>query len=188
MPENQTSTARPTELTSQYIAQVTNDLESNAKEQDRVAADIAALQEQLLALRQDHTILVNMQQALGGASPSARSKQSKQVKQSKQKKTAAPAEKKSAARKPAAQAAESASQPSLIDLIRAHLEEQNEPRSAAEVTAALTAAHPDRTIRTTVVRTSLENLVARSSVHRSKQGSSVFYTADTEPRPAATAG
>ncbi|MEU6366459.1 hypothetical protein ABZ876_12090 [Streptomyces sp. NPDC046931] len=36
-----------TELTSQYAAQVTSDLERNAKEQQRISAEIAALQEQL---------------------------------------------------------------------------------------------------------------------------------------------
>ncbi|MEU9189015.1 hypothetical protein AB0D14_31635 [Streptomyces sp. NPDC048484] len=203
MPENQTST---TELTSQYVAQVTSDLERNTKEQDRIAADISALQEQLLALEHDHTVLVNMQQALGGARPTAgttaavpsvpsqASASPKQAKQAKQKKAAATdaketATKETSAKKPVAKAAKAAAQPSLVDLIRTHLEEQKEPRSAAEITTALTSAHPDRNIKTTVVRTTLENLVARSSAHRSKQGTSVFYTATAEsaaePQPAA---
>ncbi|MFE7029613.1 hypothetical protein ACFU9Y_04830 [Streptomyces sp. NPDC057621] len=213
MSENQIST---TELTSQYIAQVTSDLERNGKEQERVATDIAALQEQLLALQHDHTVLVTMHQALGGTSPvagttpavpsvpsqsSARTKQPKAAKEVKEVKTAKPkkaaatvakkAEPKKAeptkagAKKPAtggtaAKASKATAQPSLVDLIRGHLEAQNEPRSAAEITTALTAAHPERTIKTTVVRTTLENLVARSSAHRNKQGSSVFYTAATE--------
>ncbi|MEV7141987.1 hypothetical protein [Streptomyces tauricus] len=213
MSENQIST---TELTSQYIAQVTSDLERNSKEQERIATDIAALQEQLLALQHDHTVLVNMHQALGGTSPatgttaavpsvpsqsSARTKQpkaAKDVKAAKPKKAAATgAAKKAEAkkpepRKPAAKAAKTTAQPSLVDLIRGHLEAQKEPRSAAEITTALTAAHPERTIKTTVVRTTLENLVARSSAHRNKQGSSVFYTATTEApaeaEPAAEAG
>ncbi|MET9559855.1 hypothetical protein [Streptomyces tauricus] len=213
MSENQIST---TELTSQYIAQVTSDLERNSKEQERIATDIAALQEQLLALQHDHTVLVNMHQALGGTSPatgttaavpsvpsqsSARTKQpkaAKDVKAAKPKKAAATgAAKKTEAkkpepRKPAAKAAKTTAQPSLVDLIRGHLEAQKEPRSAAEITTALTAAHPERTIKTTVVRTTLENLVARSSAHRNKQGSSVFYTATTEApaeaEPAAAAG
>ncbi|UPZ33362.1 hypothetical protein MUK60_39590 [Streptomyces sp. LRE541] len=213
MSENQIST---TELTSQYIAQVTSDLERNSKEQERIATDIAALQEQLLALQHDHTVLVNMHQALGGTSPatgttaavpsvpsqsSARTKQpkaAKDVKAAKPKKAAATGAAKKAEtkkpepRKPAAKAAKTTAQPSLVDLIRGHLEAQKEPRSAAEITTALTAAHPERTIKTTVVRTTLENLVARSSAHRNKQGSSVFYTATTEApaeaEPAAAAG
>ncbi|WP_313897031.1 hypothetical protein [Streptomyces sp. GC420] len=74
MPE---TTAPPTELTSQYAAQVTGDLERNVKEQERITADIASLQQQLAALQHDHTVLVNMRQALGiteaPAEPAAKS-------------------------------------------------------------------------------------------------------------------
>lgn len=59
------STTVTTGLTSQYIAQVAGDLESNLKEQERISAEIGALQQQLTALQQDHSVLVNMQQALG---------------------------------------------------------------------------------------------------------------------------
>src|SRR6266545_4379921 len=43
-----------TELTSQYVAQVASDLERKAKEQERIGAEIDALQEQLRALQHDH--------------------------------------------------------------------------------------------------------------------------------------
>ncbi|WP_318273849.1 hypothetical protein [Streptomyces mirabilis] len=49
------STAAVTELTSHYIAQVTGDLDRNAKEQERIGQEIEALQEQLRALQQDRT-------------------------------------------------------------------------------------------------------------------------------------
>ncbi|NEB13376.1 hypothetical protein G3I32_31840, partial [Streptomyces coelicoflavus] len=58
-----------TELASQYSVQVTDDLERNIKEQERVSTEIAALQQQLAALQHDHALLVNMQQALGITSP-----------------------------------------------------------------------------------------------------------------------
>jgi hypothetical protein len=74
-------------------------------------------------------------------------------------------------------------QPTLVELIRLHLTEQSEPRSAAEVAAALTEAHPDRRIQTNVVRTTLEGLVAKSNAQRSRQGSSVYYTAPDAPEP-----
>ncbi|MPY56220.1 hypothetical protein [Streptomyces spongiae] len=74
-------------------------------------------------------------------------------------------------------AATEAAKPTLVELIRRHLNEQSEPRSAAEVATALGQAHPDRRIQTTVVRTTLEGLVAKSRAQRTKQGSSVFYTA-----------
>ncbi|WP_332874950.1 hypothetical protein [Streptomyces geranii] len=63
MPDTQTAT---TELTSHYTAQVAGDLDRNAKEQDRIGAEIDALQEQLRALQYDHTLLTNMQKSLGG--------------------------------------------------------------------------------------------------------------------------
>ncbi|MEU9594249.1 hypothetical protein ACGF7W_29335 [Streptomyces sp. NPDC048219] len=74
-------------------------------------------------------------------------------------------------------------QPTLVELVRKHLSEQKEPRSAAEVTTALGQAHSDRTIKTTVVRTTLEGLVARNQAQRTKQGTSVYYTASEAPEP-----
>jgi hypothetical protein len=155
-------------LTSQYAAQVAGDLESNLKEQERIGADIAALQEQLATLQQDHAVLSNVQKALGVTSAA---------------KASAPAPRKRAgttARKTAAKKGSGSSataQPTLVSVIRDYLTAEGEPRSAAEITTALSERHPDRAIKTTVVRTTLEGLVARSQVQRTKQGSSVFYTA-----------
>lgn len=94
--------------------------------------------------------------------------------------------KKTAVRKPAARkaavrnAVSQPAQPTLVELVRRHLTEQREPRSAAEVAEALVRAHPERGIQTKVVRTTLENLVARNGAQRTKQGSSVFYTVPGE--------
>ncbi|MFB7460742.1 hypothetical protein [Streptomyces sp. NPDC056188] len=223
MPHN---TATATELTSQYISQVTGDLEQNVKEQERITAEIAALQQQLAALQHDHTVLVNMRQALGvaGTAPEPATAESATVPSPRKKATAgsrrkataepggkATAEprgkaKKAAAEQPTAKAkgrsaktpaagkdvAMKKAQPTLADLVRRHLTEQSEPRSAAEVATTLGEAHPDRGIKTNVVRTTLENLVARSQAQRSKQGTSVFYTAphtpESETAPASKAG
>lgn len=216
MSENSTAA---TDLTSQYTAQVANDLERNVKEQERVTAEIAALQEQLTVLQQDHAILVNMQQALGlapaaasaapasAAAPAAgeetapgsatvpapRRRGGAKRADKPGKKAAArtapgkqarkPSAAKAKAERPAARTAARTDGPKLVELVRRHLGEQSEPRSAAEVAGALGAAHPDRTIRTTVVRNTLEGLVARNQVQRTKQGSSVFYTAaDTDAK------
>ncbi|MCT9007721.1 hypothetical protein [Streptomyces rhizosphaerihabitans] len=200
MPDTKT----PTELTSQYTAQVVGDLERNAKEQERVGLEIDALQEQLNALQHDHAVLTNLHQALGAtgalveAEPapkpassvprqkapgkSAAGKRTRTKKADAVKETAA---RTSAAKKPAAEA--TSTQPTLIDLIRRYLTEQREPRSAAEVSTALGQTHPDRRIQTNVVRTTLENLVAKSHAHRAKQGSSVFYTAVDAQEPTAPA-
>ncbi|GGV73222.1 hypothetical protein GCM10010294_35090 [Streptomyces griseoloalbus] len=221
MSENSTAT---TDLTSQYTAQVANDLERNVKEQERVGAEIAALQEQLTVLQHDHTLLVNMRQALGlaaapgepaapaepkaAAEPAAPAEpvgtpgagtapdratvpaprrrggaKSGADKPKRAKKAGARTASGKSARKPSTEAERPEAQsartdgPKLVELVRLHLGEQSEPRSAAEVAAALGQAHPERTIRTTVVRGTLEGLVARNQAQRSKQGSSVFYTA-----------
>ncbi|MET7703533.1 hypothetical protein [Streptomyces sp. NPDC005485] len=184
--------APATELMSQYTAQVTGDLERNAKEQERIAADIEALQQQMRALQGDHSVLVNMQQALGSALPTTGAnsaaaqtmpRQASPTPRQNKPKKAAP--KKAAAKASSAKATVTAAKPSLVDLIHGHLEQHSEPRSAAEITAALAQAHPDRNIKATVVRTTLENLVAKSRAHRAKQGSSVFYTAAATAESAA---
>lgn len=194
------STTASTELSSHYVAQVSGDLERNLKEQERIGAEIAALQEQLAAVRQDHTMLVNMQQALGiaatpvepavvpgSAVPSPR--QTDGAPKRRARKTTAVREG-AASRQPAVTKAKAAGtaktgQPTLVELIRGHLAEQSEPRSAAEISTALGQAHPDRGIKTKVVRVTLEGLVAKSQAQRTKQGTSVFYTAPDAPQATA---
>ncbi|MET7745992.1 hypothetical protein [Streptomyces sp. NPDC005385] len=190
-----------TELAAQYGTQVASDLERNATEQARVSADLEALQEQLLALQRDHSVLVNVQQALGSSpvavtAPAVPHQASATPQRGKAQKTAAAPVKKAAPKKTPAKASaakaakpasDSAAKPSLVDLVRGHLEQAGEPRSAAEITTALAKAHPDRSIKVTVVRTTVENLVAKSHAQRAKQGSSVFYTAPASSQPKAAA-
>ncbi|MER5654859.1 hypothetical protein ABT076_17795 [Streptomyces sp. NPDC002131] len=239
-------TISSTELTSQYTAQVIGDLDRNIKEQERIGAEIDALQEQLNALRHDHSVLTSLHQALGVTEKAAPTKAVKPAAPSvPQQKSAAKATKATSpakaakatkttdvkgtrsraktagsakdvasktvaakasdaktgdaktgdakssgtkaapAKKPAAKAV--SGQPTLVELIRGYLTAQGEPRSAAEVSTALGKTHPDRRIQTNVVRTTLENLVAKSHAHRAKQGASVFYTATDGHEPAATA-
>ncbi|MEW2511337.1 hypothetical protein [Streptomyces sp. NPDC046870] len=207
-----------TELTSQYVSQVTNDLEHNLKEQERITAEIAVLQEQLATLQHDHAILLNMRQALGLAAPAARAvvpaprEKSGGTRPADDKKPAATktaarktapkqtapkkaatkkaATKKAAAGKPAATkpAPSEPAQPTLVELVRRHLSEQTEPRSAAEISEALGKAYPDRGIQAKVVRTTLENLVARNGAQRTKQGTSVFYVVPGEAARETTEG
>ncbi|MGW6732278.1 hypothetical protein [Streptomyces sp. NPDC055013] len=178
------TTSGTTELSTQYATQVAGDLERNLKEQDLISGEIEALQAQLTALQHDHTVLVSIQQAIGlpatppapATVPAPRKKGPGSAKQAKQTGTATP---KRASRKGAAKAepATSSAAPTLVELLREHLAGQSEPRSAAEIAASLGQQHPGRTIKTTVVRTTLEGLVAKSQARRSKQGKSVFYTA-----------
>ncbi|MGW2726612.1 BlaI/MecI/CopY family transcriptional regulator [Streptomyces sp. NPDC001494] len=198
-------TASATALTSQYISQVAGDLERNVKEQERVSAELSALQEQLTALQHDHGVLLSMQQALGvpapgaapsdaggAAVPSPRKRATGASAERRAAKTAAvkPPEGRKRAKRGGAKSVAGKSgagketRPTLVDLLHRHLTEQHEPRSAAEVAKAVADAHPDRSISTNVVRTTLENLVARSLAQRNKQGSSVFYTASTSAESA----
>jgi hypothetical protein len=195
-----------TSVTSQYATQVAQDLELNTKEQERIGAELSALQAQLRILQDDQSVLHSIQKTLGSrpaSAPSTPEPSTSLPQQASGKNTItrrapskAPSAKKTTvqAKKEKTQgakskAAKASAQPTLIALIRIHLEQQKEPRSAAEVTSALAQAHPQRTIKSTVVRTTLENLVAKSQAHRSKQGASVLYTsgavqAATEETPA----
>ncbi|MER5410639.1 hypothetical protein [Streptomyces sp. NPDC002769] len=193
-----------TELQSQYAAQLTADLERNTKEQERIGAEVVALQELLQALRRDQALLVNLRRTLGDESPAAAGAKAAEPaatvpsvprqasaepksgpKAAKQQKKAAAAKPAKAARttprsagtKAAAKAPEAAGKPTLVELIHDHLSRQSEPRSAAEITSTLSETHPERGIKATVVRTTVEGLVAKGRAQRSKQGTSVYYTA-----------
>ncbi|MFG2789522.1 hypothetical protein [Streptomyces sp. NPDC048419] len=210
MSETPTTT---TELTSQYSTQVADDLERNLKEQARLSGEIEALQEQLAAVRHDNTVLVSIQQALGVSTPPAtepvatvpaprkrrqpaakapgKAADQGAGKRTKAEKAPAPARRRTGKKTAAKTPATSSAAPTLVDLVREHLAGQNEPRSAAEITTALGQQHPERNAKTTVVRTTLEGLVAKSQAQRTKQGTSVFYTAPetagsaTQDEPAA---
>ncbi|WP_030672004.1 hypothetical protein, partial [Streptomyces sp. NRRL B-1347] len=177
----------PTGLESQYATQLAADLERNATEQERIGTEVQSLQEQLRALQHDRELLLKMQQLLdNGAVGSVRKAEAARAR------VPAPREPaprtKRTVRKKAAAAVKAKPQPkpkpsegpTLIELVRTHLGQQSEPRSAAEVTTALTQGHPERTIKTTVVRTTLEKLVAKGQAQRTRQKNSVFYsTPDT---------
>ncbi|MFF7760519.1 hypothetical protein [Streptomyces griseorubiginosus] len=194
-------------VTTQYLARVADDLEQNLKEQERLGTEIAVLQSQLAELEADRAVLVSLQEALGASSapatpaPAAPEPESAPAATVVDKKdTTAPA-KKARAKKPAAVPVQRARktktaaakpaeprQPSLVTLARDFLTSQTEPRSAAEIAEALAQKHPDRGIKKTVVRTTLEGLVAKNHAQRSKQGSSVFYTAPDPAEPSADSG
>ncbi|MGW3425098.1 hypothetical protein [Streptomyces phaeochromogenes] len=186
-----------TELKTQYAAQVAADLERNTKEQERIGAEVAALQEQLSALQHDQSLLVNLQRTLGAesleagsseeesvtaAKPSLPRQASAETKSGRRKKATAAKPKKAAAKTAETKASSPAAKlPTLVELIHNHLGRQSEPRSSAEISTALAQAHPDRDIKPKVVRTTVEGLVAKGHVQRTKQGSSVFYTTAEAP-------
>ncbi|MFB6835194.1 hypothetical protein [Streptomyces hydrogenans] len=155
-----------TELTTAYSSKVAGDLERNVAEQERIRAEVARLTAELDELMHDHGVLLNLQKALqAGTSESDRR---------------VPRQKNGNAEKGARNSREG--RVTLVELIRDHLAASDAPCSASEVTTVLSEQHRDRQIQTTVVRTSLENLVAKGRARRTKRGSSVFYTAAT-PAP-----
>ncbi|MFJ3673593.1 hypothetical protein ACIPSE_44850 [Streptomyces sp. NPDC090106] len=173
------------------------DLERILKEQERLGAEIDALQSQLADLDRDRTVLLSLQEALGTATvaptpdaaprPAEKKTTTAPAKGTKTRaKKSAPATSKArSAKKTAPAKATEPQQSSLVALAREFLAGQSEPRSAAEIAEALTRQHPDRTIKATVVRTTLEGLVAKNQAQRNKQGSSVFYTTPTPATPPA---
>ncbi|MFH8533833.1 hypothetical protein ACH4GE_36105 [Streptomyces tendae] len=188
MSETSTTTA----VASQYAARVTDDLEHNAKEQERIGAEIATLQEKLTTLRRDHRVLLNIRQALAD-SASAPATEDATVPAARENTADSPAGRRQRARKPsvkkttgAKSTAKKKEGPTLVELVRRHLGEESEPRSVTEVAAALSQAHPDRSIRATVVRNTLEGLVARQWAQRTKQGASVYYIVADSTEPGTT--
>ncbi|MER5790185.1 hypothetical protein [Streptomyces sp. NPDC001980] len=170
-----------TELASEYSARIAQDLEVNTQEQDRLATEIAALEEQLRAVRENRMVLERLQQALtpqttasvpvaapGTADADADAvvphQRTEPVPNRRDLPKQSPAEPK----------------PSLVEAVHAYLAQQREPRSATDVAEAIRAGQPGRTIKTTVIRTTLENLVARNRARRTKQGRAVFYTLSTQ--------
>jgi hypothetical protein len=163
---------------------------------------LAALQEQLTILDQDHALLVGVQQTLAGATPTpARDTEpagapadvpQAAVPRARKPKTAPRTPKPSAGNKSATNTgtggSSSSGAPTLVELVVADLTGHSEPRSATAITTALTQAHPARTMQTPVVRNTLEALVAKGQSLRSKQGRSVYYSAAHTAPAAGTAG
>ncbi|MFH9118477.1 hypothetical protein [Streptomyces globisporus] len=171
-------------VTADYAQRVADDLAANRSEQERVRSELARLQDELVRLEDSEQVLTKMQEVLGGT-PKQTAKPRKSSKRA-----AVPAargsNRKKAAGKAAAAAGRKASkktaspkkagEPTWLELTTAYLGGQGEPRSAAEVAASLTEAHPERAVQVAVVRNSLEQGVAQGVLERSKQGRSVFYS------------
>lgn len=192
--------AESANLKSQYAAQVAADLERNSAEHERLSSEIAALQEQLAVLEDNRALLLSMRQTLGddaaggatengGVSGSGNGSAAQRevaalsaTRKARKKANAAGGKRKAAesgGSRPRRQRVRESGVPTLRELVSNDLAQHGEPRSAAEVTAALSKALPEREIKPTVVRGTLESLVAKGQAHRTKQKKSVFYSAAT---------
>ncbi|WP_415958391.1 hypothetical protein [Streptomyces sp. 021-4] len=170
-------------VTADYVQRVADDLAVNRSEQERVRSELTRLQDELVRLEDSEQVLTKMQEVLGGT-PKQGAKQRKGSKGA-----AVPAARGSNSRTTAGKSAaagrkaskktlspKKASEPTWLELTTAYLGGQSEPRSAAEVAASLSEAHPERAAQVTVVRNTLEQGVAQGLLERSKQGRSVFYS------------
>ncbi|MGW7600496.1 BlaI/MecI/CopY family transcriptional regulator [Streptomyces antimycoticus] len=200
------TSADNTNLKSQYASQITADIERNTAEHERLSADLATLQQQLTVLEDNRVLLLSMRQSLGDEATgdilpeNTSATGSENGSSATRKPTSLPA-----ARKPKKKVSTTSDKPkgaesgksrtkrtreagpTLQDLIRDDLTQHSEPRSANEVTTALTQTLPDREIKATVVRSTLESLVAKGQVHRTKQQRAVFYSAVVPDAAAGTA-
>ncbi|MFJ9890715.1 hypothetical protein ACIQRW_33360 [Streptomyces sp. NPDC091287] len=182
-------------VTADYAQRVADDLSATRSEQERVRTELARLQDDLVRLEDSEQVLTKMQEVLGGT-PKQTTKQRKSPKSPKG--TVVPAARRSnsktAAAKPTATTKHKSSkktatpkkagEPTWLELTATYLGGQSEPRSAAEIAAALTEAHPERSVQVPVVRNTLEQGVAQGLLERSKQGRSVFYSpASATPAP-----
>lgn len=184
--------AATSELQASYADRLAADLDRVAEQQQRLNAEIASLQEQLTALQHDHAMLQSMHTALQALTPAAgqgggaraRGGAGGRPSPRRARGGARPAARKAAAPRTGGSAR---TRPTLVDLIRGYLAAQDEPRSAAEITDALTRANPQRDIKPKVVRTTIEVLVGRGLVQRHKHNRSVTYTARSQAaRPGAS--
>ncbi|WP_307822097.1 hypothetical protein [Streptomyces coffeae] len=192
------TSADNTSLKSQYAAQITADLERNSAEHERLSSEVTALQQKLSVLENNRALLRSMRQTLGdeaigdipgnadvsssqdGASAARKSTELPAARRpKKQADTTSGRQKEAGSGRRRAKRVREAGVPTLRELVRDDLTQHREPRSAAEVTAALAQALPDREVKATVVRSTLESLVAKGEAHRTKQQKSVFYAAAT---------
>ncbi|MFF1926522.1 hypothetical protein ACFVW8_38910 [Streptomyces sp. NPDC058221] len=184
-----------TEVTAGYAEKVGEDLAVTKSEQERVRAELNRLQDQLRRLEESEQVLVKLRDVLSSTgTPTPASAQGKE-----RKKASVPAarrrqnvpeqQKVSNKAKPskATASAKGAGQETWATLVDGYLAGQSEPKSAAEVSAALSEAHPQRKVQTTVVRNTLEQRVARGLLERSKQGRSVYYSPVAAPAADASA-
>ncbi|MFD8686323.1 hypothetical protein [Streptomyces sp. NPDC059651] len=197
-------------VTAGYAQKVTEDLAANTNEQERVRTELARLQGELLQLEESQQVLVKMQDVLAGVGQpeSGRGKSTKKAAvPAARRGTSATGQGKTTRRNNASKAraeksagkatptkgaapAKGAAEETWVALIEGYLAEHSGPKSAAEVSTALTEAHPQRKVQQTVVRNSLEQGVARGLLTRSKQGRSVYYTtadASSSAAPATSA-
>ncbi|WP_058043832.1 hypothetical protein [Streptomyces roseifaciens] len=168
-----------TSLTDQYTAQITADIARVSEEREKVREEIAGLQQRLETLEADHRQLLQMQSALTSApatvvevSSGRPGGRKKSVKVPRPRASQAPAR----ARAARPEVKVGRTEATWGEIVLSYLTGQQGPQSVAEITNGVIAAHPARKVQATVLRNTLEGLVARGRVQRAKQKGSVTYS------------
>ncbi|MFD9502368.1 hypothetical protein [Streptomyces sp. NPDC060035] len=183
-------------ISADYAQRITDDLAANRGEQDRARAELTRLQDELIQLEESEQILVKMQEVLDAtgqpAERNGKGRKAASVPAARHAKGKTTSQKAGRGSKPQAQAeqetladettaSKGAGKLTWRELVIGYLGDQKEPKSSAEVTAALTASHPQRNTQVAVVRNTLEQGVAHGLLERSKQGRSVYYSPVSTP-------
>lgn len=181
------SAVQTDDVAAEYVARVERDLADNAEEQERIGREIEAMRQRLDRLRRNHAVLMGVRSALiregGQETAQAASPVPADSSAPTQGTTIGEHDASGRAATRGPRGGVEGAKPTLVDLVCSHLSGQSEPRSAVEVTEDIARSHPDRQAKITVVRATLESLVAQGRVRRSKQGRSVFYSSTTQSAP-----
>ncbi|MET7365914.1 hypothetical protein ABZS61_08785 [Streptomyces sp. NPDC005566] len=178
-------------ISADYTQRITEDLAANRREQDRARTELTRLQDELIQLEEGEQVLVKMQEVLGGSGkpevrkgkdtkeasvPAARRSKGKEASVKKGRASKSPAQAAQEVPANGVAASKGSGEPTWRELVTGYLAGQREPRSAAEVAAALTESYPQRKTQVAVVRNTLEQGVASGLLERFKQGRSVYYS------------
>ncbi|MER6077871.1 BlaI/MecI/CopY family transcriptional regulator [Streptomyces sp. NPDC001833] len=176
-------------LRTRYVEQAASDLEENRRRQRELTEKIAVLQQEE-ALLIDILSLAERYEGLSDASRLPDTTESESVPgQGRHASGAAPrapggapgrasgtAIRRKARGTTRSGAEEKSRHPLLGDILMDLLHGHDEPRLAREIRDELLEKHPDRTPTPQVVRNTLESLVAKGRVRRTRQQRSVMYT------------
>ncbi|WP_423247757.1 BlaI/MecI/CopY family transcriptional regulator [Streptomyces achmelvichensis] len=179
------SSVETTNLKAQYAAQFSSDLDNSLREQERIGTEIATLQGRLNELRRGHALLFGLQRTLDDDSSVAWAESHSPGVAGSKERPDAPSRSRYLTVPESCQTADaglshstrSRKSPTLGDVMVDLLLQCGEPQSVTEIAEALMRSRPERAAKKTVIRTTLENLVARGRVERMKQDRAVFYSA-----------
>lgn len=174
-------TASPTDISANYAQRISDDLSANRGEQVRIRAELARLQDELISLEASEGVLVQIREVLDSSASAVTSSSETASVPSARRRKARKAVGGTMVSSPESPNTNSTrpepGRPTWRELVTEFLSGQREPKSSAEVTAALTEAYPQRQVQVAVVRNTLEHGVAHGLTERHRQGRSVFYSA-----------